>query len=72
MELGLIRGGLDSYKYRSSGSEKRRTHTSALRIFSLYAKPFNTLENFIFFFAFTSLVWINSTVKATGKHLQFG
>ena len=57
------------YKYQTpcniSGDLQLNTQT-ALRKPSLYAKPLNNLEIFIFFFADTSSVWINSTVKATG------
>ena len=53
------------------GQSTQHTKT-ALRNSSLYAKPLNTLENFISFFASIPSVWIDSTVEATGKHLQFG
>ena len=75
MRFGSNERKFGHYKYRSNGNMQRTfntTHKSALRNSSLYAKPLNTLENFIFFFASIPSVWIDSTVEATGKHLQFG
>ena len=63
-------GGFNPYNYEGSGNERGSStqHTNLP-----CAKPLNTFEIFFTFFStFTSSVWINSTVKATGKHLQFG